>query len=214
MEKDRWDFGRIAGVPVAMHWTVLVTALWLLFWLRDVVGTLIAIPVLVLLFIAHEMGHVWVARRKRMKVWDIVLQGLHGRTSHESGSQRDDIAVAWGGVAAQMLLLVAALVFSAFVTPLLPPAAMRFVSPVLWVLIELNIFFAVIALLPIGPFDGPTAWGVIGQAKQAWKKRSEPKPLSEKQHQQASKKASADVVDLLDRIKKKSNGGGSGKDEP
>jgi stage IV sporulation protein FB len=204
MEKDRWDLGRIGGIPVAMHWTVLITALWLLFWLRDVVGTLIAIPVLIALFLAHEFGHVFVARRRRVKVFDITLSGLHGHTGHDTASHRDDVAIAWGGVGAQMVLLVAALLVSWFVLPLLPAGATRFVSPVLWVLVDLNIFFAVIALLPIGPFDGHRAWKVIGLVKTWWKKRGQPKPLSEKQHRDLDKQSRAEVVDLVERLKKKS----------
>ena len=204
MEKDRWDLGRIGGIPVSMHWTVLITSLWLLFWLRDVVGTLIAVPVLLLLFLAHEFGHVFVARRKRVGVFDITLSGLHGHTGHDTANHRDDVAIAWGGVGAQLVLLVAALLVSAFVAPLLPAGAMRFVSPVLWVLVELNIFFIVIALLPIGPFDGHRAWKVIGLAKSGWKKRGQPKPLTEKQQRELDKQSRAEVVDLVERLKKKS----------
>lgn len=204
MEKDRWDLGRIGGIPVSMHWTVLITALWLLFWLRDAIGTLIAVPVLLLLFLAHEFGHVFVARRKRVKVFDIMLSGLHGHTGHDTASHRDDVAIAWGGVGAQMIVLVAALLFSAFVGPLLPPGALRFVSPVLWVLVDINIFLAVIALLPIGPFDGHRAWKVIGLVKASWKKRGQPKPLSEKQQRDLDKQSRAEVVDLVERLKKKS----------
>ncbi len=204
MEKDRWDLGRISGIPVAMHWTVLITALWLLFWLRDVVGTLIAVPVLLLVLLAHEFGHVFVARRKRVGVFDIMLSGLHGHTGHDTANHRDDVAIAWGGVGAQMVLLVLALLVTFFVVPLLPAVVMRFVSPVLFVLVELNIFFAVIALLPIGPFDGHRAWKVIGIVKTWWKKRGEPKPLSEKQHRDLDKQSRAEVVDLVERLKKKS----------
>jgi Zn-dependent protease len=204
-EKDRWELGRVAGVDVAMHWTVLVTVLWVLFWLRDLVATLVAVPVLLLLFVAHELGHVAVARRKRVKVYDIVLYGLHGRTGHDTASHRDEIAIAWGGVAAQALLLAAALLFGAFVAPLLPPAAMRVVAPALFVLVEVNIFFAVLALLPIGPFDGTKAWGVVGLVRSAWRRRSQPKPVSQRQQREQHEKAQAEVVDLLERLKKKAS---------
>jgi Zn-dependent protease len=205
MEKDRWDLGRIGGIPVAMHWTVLITALWVLFWLRDLVGTLVAVPALLLLFLAHEFGHVWVARRKRVRVFDITLSGLHGHTGHDTASHRDDVAIAWGGVGAQMVLLALALLVAILVVPMLPAGAMRLVSPVLFVLVELNIFFAVIALLPIGPFDGHRAWKVIGLVKAARKRRREPKPLTEREHRELDKKSKAEVVDLLDRIKKKAD---------
>jgi stage IV sporulation protein FB len=214
MEKDRWDIGRIAGIPTSMHWTVLVTALWILFWLRDVVSTLIAVPMLIALFVAHEMGHVVVARRKRVKVYDIVLQGLHGRTGHDTASRRDEVAIAWGGVGAQLLLLVVGLLVTFFVMPLVPAGVARYVTPVLFVLVDLNIFFAVLALLPIGPFDGHAAWGVIGLAKGWWARRGKskpkPKPLSPTRQRELDKQSQAEVVDLLDRIKKKSGREASG----
>jgi Zn-dependent protease len=203
VEKDRWALGRIGGIAVAMHWTVLVTALWLLFWLRDLVATLVAVPVLLLLFLAHEFGHVALARRQRVKVYDIVLYGLHGRTGHATANHRDEIAIAWGGVAAQMLLLAAALLFGAVVVPLLPAWAMRLASPALFVLVEVNIFLAVLALLPIGPFDGHKAWGAIGLARAAWRRRGQPKPLTDAQQRELHRQSKAEVVDLLDRLKKK-----------
>ncbi len=203
MEQDRFSLGRIAGVPVAVHWTVLVTMVWLLFWLRDFVATLIAAPTLLLLFIIHEFGHVLMCRRRRLAVYDILLSGLHGATAHNLGTTRQETAVAWGGVLAQLLVLVVALLIKFFLVPFLPAALAVVYVPILWVLIEINIFFIVIALIPIGPFDGIRAWPIFRQWRADWRRRQEPPPLTEAQHRDIERKSRAQVIDLVDRLSKK-----------
>ncbi len=203
MEKDRWELGRIGGIPVAMHWTVLLWAIWLPLWYGSIWGLLLGAPALVVVYLVHEFGHVYAARRRRIGVYNIVLEGLHGRTGRATASHGDEVAVAWAGVVAQMLLLVAALIVSAFVVPLLPAAVQFVVGPVLFVWTVVNPILAVIALLPIGPFDGHQAWQVTGLVKARWKRRSQPKPVTEKQQRDLHKRTEAEVVDLMERLKKK-----------
>jgi hypothetical protein len=44
------------------------------------------------------------------------------------------------------------------------------------VLVKLNIFLMIVALLPIGPFDGHAAWQVIGRTRAKMKAKAKAKP--------------------------------------
>ncbi|MGZ5061973.1 MAG: hypothetical protein ACXWAU_08890 [Usitatibacter sp.] len=161
MEQNYWELGRWGRIPVSMHWTVLITIAWLYLWLGDLVATAIAFAAFFVLLVVHEMGHVAVLRRRKIPVESITLYGIHGRTAHGYASPGDEILVAWGGVAAQLVLLALALAASYTLDFSSLPAAAAVAGPILFVFVKLNIFVMVIALLPIGPFDGRAAWAAI-----------------------------------------------------
>ena len=206
MDENHWNLGTWRGVPVSMHWTFLLSCAWLFLITWSLVATAIASVALLALYFAHEFGHVAVLRRKRIPVESIVIAGLHGRTSHGWASGRDQMHVAWGGVAAQLVVLVLALTLQyALVSFVASPLAWTIAGPVLLVWTKLNVFLMVIALLPIGPFDGRDAWTVVARARGAMRKRrvaKAPKPmpepqLTEAQHralEASSEKAAADLL--------------------
>lgn len=169
LDDDHWHLGRIGGIPVSAHWTVLLSIVFLAFWMRALLPTLIGAPVLLGVFIAHEFGHVWMYRRRRVRVDEIMLHGWHGHTRAETSSHRDDVITAWGGVAAQALLLALGLVIEFVVLAQNPaPWVTMLMWPVARVLVDVNALLMVIALIPIGPFDGRLAW-------QAFKLRRKPR---------------------------------------
>ncbi|MGZ5074378.1 MAG: hypothetical protein ACXWBL_14650, partial [Usitatibacter sp.] len=150
MEQNYWELGRWGRIPVSMHWTVLITIAWLYLWLGDLVATAIAFAAFFVLLVVHEMGHVAVLRRRKIPVESITLYGIHGRTAHGYASPGDEILVAWGGVAAQLVLLALALAAGYTLDFSSLPAAAAGAGPILFVFVKLNIFVMVIALLPIG----------------------------------------------------------------
>lgn len=172
MDKDSWHLGYWRGIPVEMHWTVLLSFAWMYLIFFDLVASAIGAVALFVLFVVHELGHVFVLRRRRIAVERIQLFGIHGKTSHEWASSENAMFVAWGGVAAQLVVLLVALAIGYALTRFNPPAfAWVVAGPVLLVWTKLNVFIMVIALLPIGPFDGRAAWYVIPWARGAWRKR-------------------------------------------
>src|SRR5438128_1244982 len=104
-----WHLGRWRGVPVSLHWTVLLAFPWLYLTFRDFVAAFIGTGAFVVLIVAHESGHVLLARLRKVSVESITLFGLHGETTLGYASTRDEILVAWGGVIAQAIILVATL---------------------------------------------------------------------------------------------------------
>lgn len=203
MDHDRWSLGKWGGVPFYMHWTVLFAFAWmyLIFW--DVLASVIASATFFALLVAHEYGHMAVLRSRRIPVASVTLFGIHGTTDYAYAKPRDEMLIAWGGVGAQAIILVLALAVQAFVDFRAIPVAALIAGPVLLVLIKLNVFVMVVALLPIGPFDGRKAWAVIPMMRSSLKRRKRapqaPKLTAEERRalEESSDKAAADLLAKL-----------------
>lgn len=178
MRRDYWPLGTWGRIPVTMHWTVLLSFAWMYLVFFDLVLTLVAIPFVFLLLAAHEAGHVVALRRRRIAVTGVALWGIHGETSYNEYAAKpgDVVAVAWAGVAAQVVVMLLALAANAFV----PFSAIPFGAPLATVmfvvLVKINVFVMIVALLPIGPFDGHAAWQVIPRMRAALKRRQKARP--------------------------------------
>jgi Zn-dependent protease len=203
---DHWQLGRWGGVPVALHWTVLLAFPWLYLMLNDVLAALIGSAAYVLLLLAHEGGHALMARWRRVPVEAITLNGLHGDTAHGyPRSSGDDILIAWGGVLAQLLVLL----LSLLAAPYLESAGNRLLwmvsAPVLLVCTRWNLFLMIVALLPIGPMDGRRAWAVIPWLRQRLRRRRSSgkvvrlDPARRRTLQRQSEQAAADIIQRLDK---------------
>ena len=177
MERDSFDLGRWFGIPVRMHWTFLLSCAWLYLLIPGLWNILVGAATLLMLFVAHEFGHVLMLRWRRTSAVGITLNGLHGRTEHEWANPWNEALAAWGGVAAQLVLLLLALVLGPLLSGTGVAAVSVIATPALFVLTQLNIFFIVIALLPIGPFDGHAAWSLLPQLKRRFaRRRAKPTP--------------------------------------
>ena len=178
MRQDSWSLGTWGRIPVSMHWTALLTFAWLyiIFW--SVVPALIASVAVFILFIAHEWGHVFILRRRKIPVIEVTLAGLHGQTTYNEYAAKpgDAVAVAWGGVGAQALVLLGALAIDALVPFNRFAPAMIVWGPMSLVFTQFNIFLMIVALLPIGPFDGHDAWQVIARIRRRLARRRKAKP--------------------------------------
>ena len=218
MRQDAFNLGTWGRIPVSLHWTALLGFAWLyiIFW--DVVATLIGAVALFALFVAHEYGHVFVLRRKRIAVSSIQFFGLHGETAYNeyAAKRGDDVAIAWGGVAAQLVVLGVALA-AAYLVPFDRLwAANVWWPPIATILIKFNIFLMIVALLPIGPFDGHAAWkGLSGLRKKARKPKARPAPprapepetlLSDEERRAYDERAQEEAGKLIARL--------SGKEAP
>ena len=219
MEQNYWQLGRWLRIPVAMHWTVLIAVVWLYLFFWDLLATAIASLAYFALLVAHEFGHVAVLRWRKIAVENIELNGLHGRTSHGWASPGNDILVAWGGVSAQLLVLLLAWAAGASLDTRTLPAAALIAGPLLFVFIKLNVVLMIVALLPLGPFDGHAAWAAIPWLRKRLRRRRQranvvelfpEKMLSPKKRRQVEESSTKAAADLLDKVSKKLP---NGKDE-
>jgi stage IV sporulation protein FB len=234
MRQDAFNLGTWGRIPVSLHWTALLTFAWLyiIFW--DVVATLVGAVALFFLFAVHEFGHVFVLRRKRIAVTSIQFSGLHGETAYNEYAAKpgDATAVAWGGVLAQLLVLAIALALTLAVPFASLPLGDVLWPPIATVLIKFNIFLVIIALLPIGPFDGHAAWQVIPRMRARWRRGRKPRDakqrrpapaapapapepeslLSDEQRRELDEEARRHADELLARLARKNNSPTDGKE--
>ena len=162
MNKGAWLIGRWKDVPVFFHWTILLWIPW--FYLvqnRSVVWIALSFPAFVLLLAAHEFGHAIAARRRKVHVVAIKLYVMHGTCEHAHPDYEDDhILIAWGGVLAQFVILIAALALY-YAVQLISAAALDFLAPLFFVFIKANLWMAALNLIPVSPLDGYLAWRIL-----------------------------------------------------
>ena len=139
---------RWRGAPVRLHWSLPLSAFVLGHFRWNPAGWL----GLLLVVLAHELGHGTLVRRYRMRVVRIDLHGMGGECRYQGyPTPWQSAVIAWGGVLAQALLLpvgfwLAPRLDSGF----LGGVAASFGAPSLW-MIAFN-------LLPMPPLDGSEAW--------------------------------------------------------
>ena len=150
---------RFRGVPVYVHWSVLLIAILILLnVIHRPVSSLLGLTAYLGVLLIHESGHLIAAQRMRCEVFSIKLYPIFGITNFEAPwSKFDHCVIAWGGVIAQAVValpVIGRLVLFGYT---------RF-EPVNAVLVLLGFFslgVAVFNLLPIPPLDGATAWAII-----------------------------------------------------
>jgi Zn-dependent protease len=156
--------GRLAGIPIRLHWTWLAVFGLVTWALADavfpdaepgrstgvyVVMAIAAAAALFLSLLLHELGHALQARRERMRIEDITLWLLGGvaRFSGEFPSARAELRVALAGPAVTVVLTV---LFGVLAPAPLPSAAH---DVVVWLGV-MNAALLVFNLLPALPLDG------------------------------------------------------------
>lgn len=177
--KPSVKLGRIFGIEVGVHWSVLVIAGLLAYGLTGGVSDLalwiVAIFAVVLFLaslLAHELAHSIVARRNGMQVHGITLWLLGGvaQLGGEMPSAGVELRVAAAGPAtsialgAGFFLLAVAGAASGLVSSLV-------VSAIGW-LAFVNVVLAVFNLIPAAPLDGGrilagTLWAIHGDRTRA-----------------------------------------------
>jgi len=155
-EQGYLTVGRWRGAPIRLHFSLPLGALLFsgfrfepVFW--------VAFFGLVLI---HEFGHAMVARRLGQTVLSIDVTGFGGICRWAgSATDYDRSRIAWGGVAAQAVVLAVA-VAVAFA---LPAEGSLLRAQLLSVFIGTNLWLMALNLLPLAPLDGAQAWRLPGQ---------------------------------------------------
>ena len=152
-EGGYFTVARLRRAPVRIHWSAPLGALFVTgfafvpgFW----VGFFVVI-------ILHELGHALLVRRLRFQVASVDVHALGGVCRwHGHASEKEHAIIAWGGVLAQAVLLVGALLWRT----LAPPSG-AFLNELLDACIRWNAIIAGLNLIPIPPFDGANAWKLL-----------------------------------------------------
>lgn len=153
-------FGRVRGIEIGAHWSVLVIAALLAYGLTDGVvdaalwATVVPLVVVFLgCLLAHELGHSIVALRNGVRVRRITLWMLGGVAQLEdripSAGATFRIAAAGPAVSYALAALFLAVRFA--IAPLGPPDLV--LQAVEW-LVFVNIVLGTFNLIPAAPLDG------------------------------------------------------------
>lgn len=149
------------GVDIWAHWSILLGLPWMYYRTRSIEATLLCTLGFFVLLFAHELGHAVVAHWRRVPVHYIRLFIFHGYCVHDQPwREKDEVWIAWGGVAAQSLFVLPAWLAGRALAAAAPEAWFH-LWPLLNVFVEVNLFMIVFNLLPIAPLDGARAWRVL-----------------------------------------------------
>jgi Zn-dependent protease len=146
----------LAGIPVRAHWSTLLLlgTLALTGWLIGPGPLCLALGVIAVM-LTHEIGHACFARRMGYPAIEIRVYPLVAHCYYsEPYSEFEDAVIAWGGVAAQMLLLVPAAVAFA----ILGNTPFGVLNVMLFSLTYVNAIMIALNLIPAPGLDGRRAW--------------------------------------------------------
>ena len=171
MQSGARQIGQWKGIPFFFHWTILLWLVWYAGRYKSVLGAGLAFVGLVALLMAHELGHAIAARSRRLEVHAIRLSALHGRCEYElPHDEMDDVIVAWGGVLAQVCILVPAWGLR-HVLHWAAPGIESLLAPLFLALIPVNLLLIAVNLVPVAPLDGHKAWRVLPLLRAGWAPR-------------------------------------------
>jgi Zn-dependent protease len=153
--------GSAFGIPIHLHWTLLLLPAWVLFATRDLEepGPLFYLAATAVVFacvVLHELGHALAARCFGIGTRDITMYPIGGVARLERMSEKplEELCIAVAGPAVNVVI---ALLLAAVLVPLwvLHPAAPREL-PVLFLgfVLMANGVLAVFNMIPAFPMDG------------------------------------------------------------
>lgn len=139
------------GVPVEIHSSILILALIFVGVggsVESLKYNLIFVALLVGSIFLHEVGHAWGCEVQRVPVRRIVIYGGGGFCEQKRAASRSEqeLIVAMGPIVNLTIWAVSALIW-----PHMTPGDAMWV---LYSLAQINLFLAVLNLLPVQPLDG------------------------------------------------------------
>lgn len=149
-----WTVTTIRGAPIRFHWTIPIGAF--------LMGRLAFVPAFwlgfVVLILVHELGHALLVLRYRLGLSELRVHGAGGECRHDDpGTPYQSSVVAWGGVLAQLCLLIATQV----VIQVAGPPSSVHTMHLAYAFTETNLWIMGFNLLPIGHLDGVKAWQLV-----------------------------------------------------
>jgi hypothetical protein len=155
-----YQVGRVAGVALRWHWSVLASAL-LFGGLSFEPGLWLAL--LVVLFV-HELGHATLVRALGLRTVGMDITGWGGHCRWRgAASGLGQAWIAWGGIFAQLSLLL--LTWGTRAALGAPHGAAG--ELVAYAFININLWIIGVNLLPFAPLDGARAWSLFRELRAA-----------------------------------------------
>jgi Zn-dependent protease len=156
-----WQVAKWRGVPINVHATILLAIPFLAMFSHSFTYALLAFPAFVFLMLVHELGHAWVVQRVGTRALGIELHAMHGLCRYERPYyETDEFLIAWGGVAAQAVVLVVAWPLG-WLLRFLPWPVAELLRPTFTMLVWSNLLIIFLNLLPVPGLDGAKAWRMV-----------------------------------------------------
>ncbi len=159
-----WKLGRVAGIPIYVHWTfvILLVSLMAGYWVQshELLAALEGGGFILSLFgcvVLHELGHALIARTFGVGTSDITLLPIGGVARLQRIPERpaQELLIALAGPAVNVV--IAGLLFFVFQVQFPDDVSNRehLVQAQFWPkILEVNAFLAAFNLLPAFPMDG------------------------------------------------------------
>ncbi len=189
-----WSLGRIGGVPVRLHWSAIVGALFFSGF-RLAPGAWLGF---VLVILVHELGHAAVVKATRMRVHGVSVHGLGGECQWSgNATPLQRAAIAWGGVWGQLALVAIVLPLAG----LLAATMGAFGADLAYALTWGSLMLAALNLIPYGPLDGVEAWKLPRLLLERWRRlRSAGQRASSPTKRSSKEEISPEVRAVMERI--------------
>jgi Zn-dependent protease len=161
---------RVFGAPLYLHWSVFLgIGICVLNGTKQPLYALTCVCSYLAILLVHESGHALVTKYLGYRVYEIRLSIIHGLCVHSGDmwSEWHEVAIAWGGVLAQVIVAIAVLLLS------LIPGIDRFVvlGPIFAFLGPISLLIALYNLTPVRPLDGAKAWRIVPLLFEKWRSR-------------------------------------------
>lgn len=164
--KGAFTIAVIAGVPVRVHWTFLILLAWVfgagLFRGESLVDSLVPLAFVVCIFaciVAHEFGHILVARSLGIRTRDVMLLPIGGVASLERMPEKPwhELAIAVAGPLVNIIIalaLVPGVLWSGGVETLTTVRDDASGGGFIVTLAAVNVWLVVFNMIPAFPMDG------------------------------------------------------------
>lgn len=167
LEKGFLTIARFGGAPIRLHWSVPIAAL--VFTRFEFAPGAWAGILFLILF--HELGHAVLVRVRGARAVSIDLTGFGGLCRFSGFPSALSVAIiAWGGVLAQAIIGLLALLFVA----ILGMPRIEFFHELLSSFLWPNAMMIAFNLIPIRPLDGAEAWKLPALL---WRRRKKKSPI-------------------------------------
>ena len=150
---------KIRGVDTYVHWTVfLIAGIILAGVLHHPILSIVGLVSYVSVILVHEIGHLVAAQRLGCNVYAIKLYPFFGITTFQTPWSRfDHCVIAWSGVIAQAIIAVPLVLW----VSVFGYTRLEAINAIFAILGYFSLGIVIVNLLPIPPFDGAIAWGLL-----------------------------------------------------
>jgi Zn-dependent protease len=167
MMKWSLKLGRLAGIPVQVHWTFVLILIWVAYVFGSQGGSMVDIFwgiafVLTIFFcvVLHELGHALMARRFGVSTHSITLLPIGGvaRLDHIPEEPKEELLIAIAGPLVNVVIAIGLFLILGITGNLILPEAPQtaFINPTnfFFKLMAINIFLVIFNAIPAFPMDG------------------------------------------------------------